>query len=399
MKPEHLFERDNQEQWQRLLFSLERREKTTLMIITVHNHRDRYSLHEKLVISLPQYRFHDLDLASHSVVSLQRAFEKNLPESVLNSQPAEYIVNVFELDNSSLVMTESGKIEPSGMIAELNFEREILFRKFPFITILWFDADGVEKIRKGAKDFWDWVTYHFEFKEKDNNAKGVETFTPIPGIDYKSGLTNQRILSLKDKLNELKNKPENERHLNERFTVQKLMGREYAVLRDYENAAGSFETALSLSRKISSSEYESADILINLGDAFEKMGKYESALQFYKDALNLQKKTGDISSGTIYERMGNIFEINGQWRNAIETYQNALIWYNKFESPDSAGEITYRIGRVYEKTGKWSNALDNYRRTMDLYEKAGNEEKSESTRIRINKIMKTRQISNSYNTD
>jgi hypothetical protein len=130
--------KDNQEQWEQLVFSLEQRDKATLIVIASESYLRQKTIYKKLKDRFSEYKFRELDLSSESIKSLDATFIGKLPEQILNSKNCEYIVNVFGIENS-LFSTKNDSIEKSPLIAELNFERELLFRKYPFIIIIWTD--------------------------------------------------------------------------------------------------------------------------------------------------------------------------------------------------------------------------------------------------------------------
>jgi len=176
---------ENRNQWEQLVFVLENRNKPTITVIEFDGDETKNRVYGKLIRTLSQYRFYDLDLTTQPVVSLSRAFKDNLPESLLDSEPVTYIVNVFGLE-SSLFTVKSGTLEESEMISELNFEREILFHEFPFIIILWADAYIIKKLKEKARDLWDWITYHFEFKGEDTDMVPVREHAKPPSLSKKT---------------------------------------------------------------------------------------------------------------------------------------------------------------------------------------------------------------------
>ena len=129
---------ENKEQWEQLLFSLEGTDKPTLIVIGYDSYLLQQTVYNELKKKFSEYKFWDLDLSSESIKSLDATFIRQVPEKILNSKHCEYIVNVFGIENS-LFLTENDSIKASSLIAELNFERELLFRKYPFIIIIWTD--------------------------------------------------------------------------------------------------------------------------------------------------------------------------------------------------------------------------------------------------------------------
>lgn len=89
---------------------------------------------------------------------------------------------------------------------------------------------------------------------------------------------------------------------------------------------------------------EAYDYLVKAGK--EAKGNYanESALKYFKEALNIKE------SSTIYESIGDICSITGAYEEALRNYNFAL--KNK---PDS--QIYLKIGRVYRNRGDLKNAI------------------------------------------
>lgn len=166
---------NNKENWEQLAFVLQERDKPTFIVIGFDSYATQKTIFRELKNEFSKYRFYELDLSSLNIVSLNQVFINRLPETILNSKPSEYIVNVFGLENS-LFTVQNKNIVQSSLIAELNFEREILFQRFPFITIIWTDSYTVSKLKKEAKDLWDWISYYFEFKTDKKALKKLSEF-------------------------------------------------------------------------------------------------------------------------------------------------------------------------------------------------------------------------------
>ncbi|MDM8551256.1 tetratricopeptide repeat protein [Desulfobacterales bacterium HSG2] len=362
-------EKENREQWDQLLFVLENRDKSTVAVIEYDGDEIKNRVCEKLMRTLSQYRFYDLDLTTRRVVSLSRAFKENLPESVLDSEPATYIVNLFGLENS-LFTIKTGTLEESEMISELNFEREILFREFPFILILWADAYIVRKLREDAKDLWDWITYRFEFKGGDTDATGVTEPAKSPSLSKKrSPARSERIPELQAKYEKLR--PDdfsNERIVREKMTLQKLLGQEYLESDDYENAIACFKTALALTDYIKGADYEKAEIFFRMGRIYSDKGEYKAALESYRLSLNLREKKGYGRRGMVYYQIGLIFEDLGRWNDALPNYQKALEQHENTGDCYEMGKVYYRMGKVFQAQRKTSNALASYKKALKWYE-------------------------------
>ncbi|QTA81978.1 Tetratricopeptide repeat-containing protein [Desulfonema limicola] len=388
---------ENKEQWKRLVYSLEKRDRSTLIFITFDHDDIKSDLSEKLLKHFPQYRFHDLYLSSQQVKSLSRAFNENLPESILNSDPAEYIVNVFGLEHSINFIEKNNKLEASPLISELNYEREILFRKYPFITIIWSDSSIVDKLKKEANDFWDWVSYHFDFKGNDKDRiEFVEDMQPVSRLKECPPEKMQRIQNLEAKLKNLEN-VSTERDVREKLNTVKLLAREYKELRDYENLIFYLQKALALSQNIQVSEYDKADILFQLGYAYFAIKDYDSAMKKYLAVLDIYEKIGNEKNGDLLFQMGIIYEKQGAWEHALTSFNIAIKIFEKDEDDDSLGKVYHQIGNIHESQRQWKDSLINYRKASTFYKKTGNDENDGEISERIATVLKKQKVTNPYN--
>ncbi len=383
----------NQEQWDRLLFALENRNKSTLAVISFDHDETKTDIYGKMIKNFPQYRFFDADMSAKSIVSLQRALKENLPESVLLSRSAEYIVNVFGLENSIFVLNGAGNLKQSQMISELNFEREILFREFPFVIILWLNQDIVKKLRKEAQDLWDWINYHFEFKGEHEYKETVKKH--LGQLYFPK---SQRIKDLQAKYEKLDQADSlKERIVREKITIQKLIAQEYTKLHDYDEAIPFFQTALELSRQIPGLEYDMADISFLLGEAYFGCGEYNLALESYQLSLDIQEKHENWNAGVVYYRIGMVYENQGRLVDALENYKKALGWHEKSENYYEMGKTYYQMGSMSEARQKWSDALVNYTKALKWYEKTGNDNEIEKVSRQIKTVVGKQGITNLYN--
>jgi len=155
----------NSEQFEQLMYVLTERDEPTVIVITCDSTSIREEIYNNLSKSAAQYKFYDLNIVERNVSSLYREFVNNLPDYISKSKPAEYIVNVFGIENS-LFTFKDGILKDSPLIAELNFERELFFRDVPFVSIIWMDPYTKNKLKNEAKDLWDWLTFTFDFKDQ-----------------------------------------------------------------------------------------------------------------------------------------------------------------------------------------------------------------------------------------
>lgn len=85
----------------------------------------------------------------------------------------------------------------------------------------------------------------------------------------------------------------------------------------YDLAVEFFRQALDLSSKEALESWEPT--MFNLGHAFRKLGKFDQAIKYYEQALSVTSKKASVNSA-----IGLTYQMNGQTDRAIQCYHKAL---------------------------------------------------------------------------
>ncbi|MBB5282040.1 tetratricopeptide (TPR) repeat protein [Rhabdobacter roseus] len=323
-------------------------------------------LMRRLEAKLPGYRFYELDLTPHKVVSLHQTLQQLLPPEVLESPAITYCVHVLGLENSRLA-SEDGQIVDSGLIAQLNFEREIVFRKPNYLTLLWGDHDFFVQLQRQAPDFWSWVTYFFEFKQEEAYTEVPLPEVPAPDVPARLPAREEYIQHLEAKLQQLPlNAPDKSRTTRERLNLYSLLADEYAKYFDYEKAQKYYEYAINLYEQLGETGTKLNKLLFDYASLNLKFRSYTNALGIYQSVLSNMIAQKDLYNiGGAYYQIGRVYQEQQVWDTAIKSYQKALEWYQKLRQYEWLGSIYHEIGIIYEDLRDWNQALENYQKALE----------------------------------
>lgn len=355
-----------------ITFVLEGRDKPTLVCLSVGSYKKAEELSSAVEQRLPAYRFETLNLRGQQVESLFQAIREQVPAKVLESRPVEYMLHVYGLEDS-LFISRGDKPTLSTLIQELNFERENLFRAFPFCILLWTTPYFVDNLKKHAPDLWDWITYTYTFDDKECSETAR-----VESEDWKKLPTGrlaereERIKELEEKFSSLAlGKGGTQRILREKLTVQKLLGREYETASRFSEAIVAYQAVLSLLGQLPKRLVdEEAEVHFLLGNTQLDALQFDQAHNHFEISLKLQQEVGDTSNlGSTFHEIGLAYQAQRHWSEALESYQKAIDSYENIGQHHELGGTFHQIGRVYQEQRCWSEALEFFKKALYWFEK------------------------------
>ena len=367
-----------------LAFVLHKRSEPTMVFLSMADYKLRAQLIARLENRLTEYTFHTVDLASVAVTSLQGSLLQKLPPHIINSERISYCVNVFGLENSRL-SAENGQVFDSGLIGQLNFERENIFRKPNYLTLLWADKAFFTALQRQAPDLWSWAVYFFEFKQEQ-----AYQFIDIPTIP-KLGITapplhEEYINSLLEKLNTLPlNATDRSRTTQERLSIYKLLAQEYGNYLEYDKAIEYYDKALHLQRIFAKTNpviylRDIAMTLNNLANVHQARKELWQAESEYQEALNIYRvlalENKAIHSSDIAMTLMNLANLHSgknELGQAESEYKEALSIHRRLASenpavylPDVAMTLN-NLGIFHKFKNELQQAESEYEEALDIY--------------------------------
>ncbi|CAF4046364.1 unnamed protein product, partial [Rotaria sp. Silwood1] len=159
------------------------------------------------------------------------------------------------------------------------------------------------------------------------------------------------------------------------------LGQMYDKKDDYTTALIQFEKSLEIRRRCLTSDHSLIEeTLSTTAFIYSKQGDNDKALEYFKEALDLQMKSESIYLASTCISIGSIYHAKGDHQTALIYYQNALK-YAANDNPE-LGSLYYQIGLIYDDKKDLDMALENYLNALkypskidsiidDVYERAG----------------------------
>jgi len=415
-----------------LVFALGRRDEPTVALVECASLAKRRELEAQLAERMPEYRYHVLDVTPYSVVSLLRTLEEELPAEIKASQPVQWVVHVHGLENSRL-LSQDGQLVPSPLTAQLNLERERLFRSVPYLIVLWGDADFFRTLQREAPDFWHWVTYRFRFE--DHTARPVSELPPLPlkslpGPPGNAAERQARITELQERYDHLAlDDSDKQRLMRDKINILGLLGEEYVADFRYEEAEKSFKMVIALQERLRvgdsargaayhwlgvihlkqrrlSEALAACERCIPLavgnnvsavhhqmGMIYQELEQWEEALQQYRQSLEHQERIADVSQkGSTYHQIGILFQAQQLWPLALHNYRQALNWKQCAGDYFGLASTYGQIGAIYHKQQHWALALENYQQALNWEKRTSNGQPTGAVNYYIGRVYEEQQL-------
>lgn len=143
-------------------------------------------------------------------------------------------------------------------------------------------------------------------------------------------------------------------------------------LGDYDTALQFFAEALALIREQGDKE-KIAKLEMNIASLYTSQGDYDKAVEYFFASLGVFEEIGD--EPMVARTLNNIAIAYHSWENydkALEYYQKSLATYERLEDLTGTAVPLNNIGEIYKDRGDYDIALDYYLRSLTLAEKSGN---------------------------
>ena len=128
-------------------------------------------------------------------------------------------------------------------------------------------------------------------------------------------------------------------------SAESLATRSYLI--HWRNSVSLFEYMLS--------KAPNAPLHYSLGNAYLNLGRYQDAVEAYKQAIKIKPDYADA-----HYYLGNAYDKLGRYQEAIEAFGQAI----KIK-PDYA-EAHYNLGLAYGKLGRYQDAVESYKQTVRI---------------------------------
>jgi len=152
------------------------------------------------------------------------------------------------------------------------------------------------------------------------------------------------------------------------------IGNIYHNLGKPDEALEYYQQALEINKKLGY-EQEIAHNLSNIGTVYNELGKHEEALKFQEEALEINRKIEDEPGiANSLNNIGVVYNDSGKTKEALKFYQEALEINKKMGYEEGIANVINNIGLTYSKLREINLALNYYQEALKINRKIGYKE-------------------------
>jgi tetratricopeptide (TPR) repeat protein len=149
------------------------------------------------------------------------------------------------------------------------------------------------------------------------------------------------------------------------------LGSAYNDLGEYQRAIEYYEQRLVIAREIGDRRGE-GNALGNLGLAYNNLGEYQRAIDYHEQALVIRREIGDRrGEGADLGNLGNAYNDLGEYQRAIEYHEQSLAVKREIGDRRGEGNSLGNLGIAYNDLGEYPRAIEYYEQCRQVFEEIG----------------------------
>jgi tetratricopeptide (TPR) repeat protein len=144
------------------------------------------------------------------------------------------------------------------------------------------------------------------------------------------------------------------------------MGNIFSILNEYEKALFHYDMALRIHKEVNDKAGE-LRVYINKAAVYQELGDYQTALKYNNDALSICGKESSVYSGLILNTNGNIYFKQKDYKTALTYYLQALDIERKIKRRQGEASALGNIGSVYMARKDYQSALEYFEKSLAIH--------------------------------
>ncbi|XP_078379290.1 uncharacterized protein LOC144662372 [Oculina patagonica] len=151
-----------------------------------------------------------------------------------------------------------------------------------------------------------------------------------------------------------------------------ILGNAYEILGDFKTAVDCHERHLQIAKHAGDKAGE-GKAYCNLGNAYQDLGKIKSAIDYHELHLKIAKDVGDkAGEGKAYVSIGGAYQRLGNFKTAINYHEHHLKLAKEVGDKSGEGMAYGSLGDSYHRLGDFKRAIDYHELHLNIAKKVRN---------------------------
>jgi CHAT domain-containing protein/tetratricopeptide (TPR) repeat protein len=157
------------------------------------------------------------------------------------------------------------------------------------------------------------------------------------------------------------------------------LGVAYNFLGQYPKAIEFYQQSLAIAREIGN-RYGEASSLNNLGDTYNSLGQYSKAIEFNQQSLTIFRQIGNrYGEANSLNNLGNAYSDLGQYSKAIEFNQQSLAIQREIGDRNGEASSLGNLGNVYNSLGQYPKAIEFFQQSLAIAKEIGDRKRESNS--------------------
>jgi tetratricopeptide (TPR) repeat protein len=149
------------------------------------------------------------------------------------------------------------------------------------------------------------------------------------------------------------------------------LGNAYQSLGEYRRAIEYYEQQLKITREVSDRRGE-GNGLGGLGNAYQSLGEYPRAIEYHEQRLQIAREIRDRrGEGRALGNLGNSYNSLGEYRRAIEYCEQRLAIAREIRDRRGEGNALGNLGSTYQSLGEYRRAIEYHEQSLRIAREIG----------------------------
>ncbi|MGK7943972.1 MAG: tetratricopeptide repeat protein [Microcystaceae cyanobacterium] len=150
------------------------------------------------------------------------------------------------------------------------------------------------------------------------------------------------------------------------------LGNAYNLLGEYQSAIDYYKQSLTIAREIGDRRGE-ANSLGNLGVAYDSLGEYQSAIDYHQQQLTIAREIGDRKGeANSLGNLGVAYDSLGEYQSAIDYHQQSLTIARDIGNRQGEAAFLGGLGNAYQSLEDDQSAIDYHQQSLTITREIGN---------------------------